>query len=130
MNNFQKLFMSKDKKEKLAHITNLLTMAQIDGGISEEEKNCIVNLALRFELTEDEFKQCLADSNEAVVEIPQTDEDKVVYLRNLAMLMMVDGQVTQDEYNFMAYMCDKFGYEESAIQVLVDDIVKEVSAAQ
>ena len=45
MNSFQKLFMSKDKKEKLAHITNLLSMAQLDGEISQEEQNCIVNLA-------------------------------------------------------------------------------------
>ncbi len=126
MNSFQKLFMSKDKKEKLAHITNLLSMAQLDGEISQEEQNCIVNLALRFDLTEDELKQCLKDSTDVVVEIPQDDESKVVFLRNLAMLMMVDGQVTDEEYNFLALMVDKFGYEQSAIDVLVQDILKEI----
>lgn len=126
MNNFQKLFMSKEKKEQLAHITNLISMAKLDGEISEEEKNCIVNLATRMELSEDEFEQCLKDSENIVVEIPKSDEDKVVFLRNLAMLMMVDGHVSDNEYQFLSYMVDKFGYEQSAINVLVNDILKEV----
>ena len=125
MNAFQKLFMSKDKKEQLAHITNLISMARLDGEIAEVEKICIVNLAERLGLTEDEFEQCLKDSAGIVVEIPEKEEDKVVYLRNLAYLMMADGQVTEDEYNFLAFMVDKFGYEESAIKILVDDILKQ-----
>lgn len=120
--------MSKDKKEKMAHITNLISMARIDGDIAEVESNCIGNLAARFELTEDEFKQCMEDSNKVVVEVPESDEDKVIFLRNLAYLMMVDGQVTEDEYKLLAYLVDKFGYEESAIKVLVDDIIKEAQS--
>ena len=125
MNSFQKMFMSKDKKEKMAHITNLISMARMDGEISEVEKNCICNLAGRFNLSEDEFKQCLQDSDTVVLEIPASDEDKVIFLRNLTYLMMVDGQVTEDEYKLLAYIVDKFGYEQSAIEVLVNDIIKE-----
>ena len=128
MNAFQKLFMSKDKKEKMAHITNLISMARIDGEISEVESNCIGNLAARFDFTEDEFRQCMEDSDKVVVEVPASDEDKVIFLRNLAFLMMADGQVTEDEYNLLACLVDKFGYEESAIKVLVDDIIKEAQS--
>lgn len=120
--------MSKDKKEKMAHITNLISMARLDGEISDEESNCIGNLAARFNFTESEFKQCMADSDSVVVEIPASDEDKVIFLRNLAYLMMVDGQVSEDEYKLLAFMVDKFGYEQSAIEVLVNDILKEAQS--
>ena len=40
----------------------------------------------------------MEDSDRVVVEIPASDEDKVIFLRNLAYLMMADGQVTEDEY--------------------------------
>lgn len=120
--------MSKDKKEKMAHITNLISMARMDGEIAEVESNCIGNLAARFDLTEQEFRQCMEDSNKVVVEVPESDEDKVIFLRNLAYLMMVDGQVTEDEYKLLAYLVDQFGYEESAIKILVDDIIKEAQS--
>lgn len=117
------------KRTQLSHITNLITMACMDGEISEEEKRVIFTIADQAGITEEEFKQCIKDSDEFTVEIPRSDEEKRRYLKNAIAVMMADGNITKDEARLAFELADRFFGEkgEALVKELHQEILREMN---
>ena len=119
-------FFNPTKRAQMAHITNLISLASIDGEISENEKNFIVKTAQIFGLTQEEFNQCFKDSDNLVIEVPKSDDDKVEYLKNVVVMMMADGHIDEKEREFAEYLAEEFGYNgKEAIDIIYDEVLKE-----
>lgn len=109
---------------------NLVSIASADGDITENEQEFIYSVAQDLELTDEEFIQCLQkwqDTAEEDLKIgtPRTIEDRFTFIKNMVMLMMLDGEISESERQFIASVADKWGLdgEES-----VDDIITIVMA--
>ena len=113
-------------QERLTHITNLISMARIDGEIADTEKLAICHLATRWGITDEEFEQCARDSVELKTVVPEKESDKVAFLRNLTALMLIDEKIDRDELEVLRYLVHQFGFAPSAVDVLVEDVLKEM----
>lgn len=133
MNN-DTITISPDKRSMMANIINLMTVAYLDGTVSDEEKQVIGDIAQEYGLTQEEFEFCAdkaeADMKEgkAVVEVPEDDNAKVVFLRNLVMTMMCDGRIDENEENFVKFITEKFGFKpDEMVEYLINSIADEFS---
>lgn len=112
------------KRTQLSHLTNLITMARMDGEITEEEKQFIFRIADEAGITPEELSQCIKDSDEFTVEIPRSDEEKRQYLKNAIGVMMADGKITEDEAKFAFELGYRFFGDQG--EALVRELHKEI----
>lgn len=123
--------MSQNKKAQMAHVINLISIANLDGQITETEKDLIYRIAESLGLTPDEFETCVNTSNSAgdggvVYEVPENDNDKVTYLKNLTTLMMIDGQIDEAEKKYIKIIAEKFGFDgDKALEILMNSVYED-----
>ena len=115
----------------MAHVVNLISIAMMDGVIAEPEKELLYQIADHLGITEEEFDECLEicinNPGKVIYEVPETEEEKVSFLRNLAIMMMVDGSIDERERTYLSNIADRFGYEgDKVVDILIENISKEV----
>ena len=120
--------MATSKNTKMAHVVNLMSIAGIDGNVSESEKNVIIKIAQNFGLTEADFDACIEayqqiDETKLETIVPEDDEDKFEFLKNMVLVMMVDGEIDENERAYIAGLAEKFGVDGDEA---VDDLIKIV----
>lgn len=126
--------MATSKNTKIAHIVNLMSIAGIDGNISEEEKNVIIKIAQNLGLTENDFNTCLEawqqiDESELETIVPEDDDDKYEFLKNMVLVMMVDGEIDEKERIYIAGLAEQFGVDgEEAVDELIKIVYDEYFA--
>lgn len=118
------------KKAQMAHITNLISIASLDGNIDDHEKALLFNIADGLGLTDEEFNQCLdyfkEGRNQALCVVPETDEEKTNFLKNLTTMMMIDGEIDDNEREYVKWMAERFGYDgEKALGILIDSVYQD-----
>lgn len=126
--------MATSKNTKMAHIVNLMSIAGIDGNISEEEKNVIIKIAQDMGLTEDDFNTCIeawqqTDESKLETIVPDDDDDKYEFLKNMVLVMMVDGEIEDNERAYIAGLAEQFGVDgEEAVDKLIKIVYDEYFA--
>jgi len=126
--------MATSKNTKMAHIVNLMSIAGIDGNISEEEKNVIIKIAQNLGLTENDFNTCIEawqqiDESELETIVPEDDNDKYEFLKNMVLVMMVDGEIDEKERIYIAGLAEQFGVDgEEAVDELIKIVYDEYFA--
>ena len=86
---------------------NLMSIAGIDGNISEDEKNVIVNIAQDLGLTEEEFDKCIGiwqnvDETKLETIVPDSVDEAYQFLKNMVLVMMIDGEIDENERAYIA----------------------------
>lgn len=94
-------FTSKEEKERLSHIRNLLTVAVADGKLHPNELAQIAAIAHREGITDEEFKKnvekCIKKPDSIKFIAPTDAEKRSQYLADLVGLMMIDGDIHPKE---------------------------------
>lgn len=118
------------KETRMGHVMNLVSIANADGDITEDEQNFIYAVAQELELTDEDFIQCLKkwqETPEDDIKIgrPRTIEDRFAFMKNMIMLMMLDGEINDKERQYIANVADQWGLDG---QESVDDLITIVLA--
>ena len=120
-----------NKNVQMAHVVNLISIACVDGNLADEEKQLLFQISNDMGLTEEEFNQCVEISKRAggkvIYEAPESDEQKVNLLKNVALMMMIDGVIDEKEREYLRVLADRFGYDgNKAVDILIKNITDEV----
>ena len=124
------------KNTIMGHIINLLTIAYADGSITEEEKNLICNISDNLGLTNEEFNHCLAtwqetDEDILKVSMPEAEEDRIAFLKNMTLLMMIDGEIDENEHQYISNAAEEYGFNgEQAVNYLIKQIQEEYGGGE
>ena len=116
----------------MGHIINLLSIAYADGSITEEEKNLICNISDHLGMTNEEFNHCLAtwqetDEDLLKVSMPEAEEDRIAFLKNMTLLMMIDGEIDENERQYISNAAEQYGFDgEEAVDYLINMIHQEM----
>lgn len=124
-------FFNPTKRAQLAHVSNLISMARLDGKLTQNEHDYILLIAKEFGLTQTELDQCYKDSDNLVIEIPKSDDDKVEYMKNLVSMMLSDGVIDKQKRSLAEHICEKFGYDgKQAVDIIYNELMQEVRGSQ
>ena len=120
------------KRSLMSNITNLMIIACIDGQVTEEEKRLIANIAQSYGLSQEEFAECgrrcdeCLQKNQLPIDVPESDEAKVGFIRNLVVTMMIDGQISDDERQVIEIIAERFGFKaKEFVDYLIQNIAEE-----
>ncbi len=119
------------KRAQMAHISNLISMARLDGKLTQNEHDYILLIAKEFSLTQAELDQCYRDSDNLVIEIPESNDDKEEYMKNMVSMMFSDGHIDPQKRRFAEHICEKFGYNgKEAVDIIYSDLMKEIKDSE
>lgn len=115
-------------QERLGQIKNLLMLAVSDGQITDSELAVVAAAASREQLTLEQFNQVIDDPDSVRIELPQDEDTKLTYLRDMVSLMMIDGEVTEQEMAICRVYALSLGFQSSVVDGILDSVIEGLSA--
>lgn len=115
-----------EEKARLCNIKNLIVLAMADGTVHPNELALIATIAERDDISEDRVRNILAGKEKVEFTVPEDDETKLIYLKDMVYVMMVDGEIDDKELAWCKIVADQFGFRQEVIDALILDIVEEL----
>jgi hypothetical protein len=120
------IFDGSEKKKRLSHIKNLLILSGRDGKVTEDEFELIFSIAVEKGLSPEEFNRILERPESVSFYPPNSYKERIDQLFDLVRLMMIDGEIDEDEMIFCKTVAEKLGFNHRIIDKIVNDIIHVV----
>jgi uncharacterized tellurite resistance protein B-like protein len=113
--------------DKLRLFRNLMTMAAIDGKMTQEEVLFLALRCSRWGITDQQFHATLAEikTEEPKLEIPDDAAQRRELLRDMLRMMAVDGELAEVERRLFAVVSASMAIETAELNALIDSVVKD-----
>lgn len=110
-------------KQKLFH--NLVQLAGVDGKFTEEEIQLLVRKAELWEIPSGEFETALAalDTGEISLNIPAGESDRVELLKQMILMMAIDGELAEIEKSLCATAAATMGFSAEKFAAILDSMI-------
>jgi hypothetical protein len=113
-------------QQKINHLKALYHLASIDKDISEVETIYIRNVAERFGIDASELEKF--DGSEPVLDLPNREYKVYTIFHRLAIIIMIDGHLDEQERNFCFNIGIKMGLHPNAVGEIVSLVEKKGSS--
>ena len=112
--------------KRLGQVKNLIMLALADGKATESELALIASIASREELTQEQLDHLIVHPDTVHIELPENDEQKLQYIQDMVALMMIDGDLDDNELAMCKIYAIMLGYESSIVEKMVLDIAEKL----
>jgi uncharacterized tellurite resistance protein B-like protein len=112
--------------KRLGQVKNLIMLALADGKATESELALIASIASREELTQEQLDHLIDHPDTVHIELPENDEQKLQYIQDMVALMMIDGDLDDNELAMCKIYAIMLGYESSIVEKMVLDIAEKL----
>lgn len=112
--------------KRLGQVKNLIMLALADGKATESELALIASIASREELTQEQLNHLIEHPDTVHIELPENDEQKLQYIQDMVALMMIDGDLDDNELAMCKIYAIMLGYESSIVEKMVLDIAEKL----
>ena len=106
----------------MGQVKNLIMLALADGKATESELALIASIASREELTQEQLDHLIEHPDTVHIELPENDEQKLQYIQDMVALMMIDGDLDDNELAMCKIYAIMLGYESSIVEKMILDI--------
>ncbi len=110
----------------MGQVKNLIMLALADGKATESELALIASIASREELTQEQLDHLIDHPDTVHIELPENDEQKLQYIQDMVALMMIDGDLDDNELAMCKIYAIMLGYESSIVEKMVLDIAEKL----
>lgn len=121
------LFLSSESKKRRCHIKNLLLIAAADGHIDRAESDFLLHVANRLYMPADEFMDVIKNINDTSFYPPTSDEERLDQLIDLVNMMLIDGNIDDNEVRICQSFALKLGFKPIIIQKIVNATIHAVA---
>ena len=121
----------KDKRndqERLGQLKNLVMLASADEKITDSEMAVLIAVATRENLTPDEFNKVMDDPDSVNITLPEDEETKLAYLRDMVAMMMIDGELDEQELAICKLYAMALGYRGSIVDGMIAGVIDQLDA--
>ena len=101
--------------QALKKLKLLISLAQIDGVIAEQEMQYILNIGKANGLQAPEIESLVDRVHALVVPVDLNDDDRFNYLLSMVQLMKADEKMFKEELLFCKKMAGNLGYDPQAL---------------
>ena len=123
---FIDLFKSRESREKLSHLKNLVAVAFADGKLEDNEMAALATVMARDGLTPSDLERCIKKPNGIKFLPPETPGQRVVYLKDMVLLMMCDGNIDDKELALCKATAIALGFKHEVIDAMIMDIIADI----
>lgn len=123
---FIDLFKSRESREKLSHLKNLVAVAFADGKLKDNEMAALAAVMARDGLTPSDLERCIKKPKGIKFLPPETPGQRVVYLKDMVLLMMCDGDIDDRELALCKATAIALGFKHEVIDAMIMEIIADI----
>ena len=123
---FIDLFKSRESREKLSHLKNLVAVAFADGKLEDNEMAALSTVMALDGLTPSDLERCIKKPQGIKFLPPETPGQRVVYLKDMVLLMMCDGNIDDKELALCKATAIALGFKHEVIDAIIMDIIADI----
>ena len=98
-------------------------LAAADGRVTDSELAVLLAVASRENITPDEFNRVMEDPDSVAIDLPEDEDTKLAYLRDMVAMMMVDGELDEQELAICKLYAMALGYRGSIVDGMIAGVV-------
>jgi uncharacterized tellurite resistance protein B-like protein len=121
---------SKNSKDvqRLGQLKNLVMLASADEKVTDSEMAVLLAVASRENLTPEEFNKVIDDPDSVNITLPEDEETKLAYLRDMVAMMMIDGELDEAEMAICKLYAMALGYRGSIVDGMIAGVIDQLDA--
>ena len=119
---------NKKDQQRLGQLKNLVMLASADGKMTDSELAVLLAVASREKLTPEEFNKVIDDPDSVNITLPEDEETKLAYLRDMVAMMMIDGELDEHELAICKLYALALGYRSSIVDGMIAGVVDQLDA--
>ena len=116
-------------QQRLGQLKNLVMLAAADGQLTDSEMAVIIAVASREHVTPDEFNKVIDDPDSVNITLPEDEDTKLAYLRDMVAMMMIDGELDEQELAMCKLYAMALGYRSSIVDGMIAGVVDSLDAS-
>ena len=117
------------EQQRLGQLKNLVMLAAADGQVTDSELAVLLAVASRENITPEDFNRVIEDPDSVTINLPEDEETKLAYLRDMVAMMMVDGALDEQELAICKIYAMALGYRTSIIDGMIAGVIDSLDAA-
>ena len=88
----------------------------------------LIAVASRENITPDEFNKVIEEPDSVNIVLPEDEETKLAYLRDMVAMMMVDGELDEQEMAICKIYAMALGYRGSIVDGMIAGVIDSLDA--
>lgn len=116
------------EQQRLGQLKNLVMLAAADGHVTDSEMAVLLAVASRENITPEEFNKVIDDPDSVNITLPEDEDTKIAYLRDMVAMMMVDGELDEQEMAICKLYAMALGYRGSIIDGMIAGVIDQLDA--
>lgn len=121
---------NKKDQQRLGQLKNLVMLASADEKMTDSELAVLLAVASREKLTPEEFNKVIDDPDSVPITLPEDEDTKLEYLRDMVAMMMIDGELDEREMTICKLYAIALGYRSSIVDGMIAGIVDQLDAEE
>jgi uncharacterized tellurite resistance protein B-like protein len=117
-------------QQRLGQLKNLVMLASADGRFTDSELAVLLAVASRENITPDEFNRVMEDPDSIIIDLPEDEDTKLAYLRDMVAMMMVDGELDEQELAICKIYAMALGYRGSIVDGMIAGVIDQLDAVE
>ena len=117
-----------EEQQRLGQLKNLVMLASADGRFTDSEMAVLVAVASRENISPEEFNRVMENPDSVNITLPEDEETKLAYLRDMVAMMMVDGELDEQELAICKIYAMALGYRGSIVDGMIAGVVDSLDA--
>lgn len=118
------------QKARLTNLKSMVVLALADGIIDDAEISSIAAVAARDNISIEEVEKMFMNKDEVVFTVPDDYILKTAYLRDLVVMMVIDGEINERELSICRIVAEKSGFSPDIVDAIAEDVMKSINTIQ
>ena len=116
------------EQQRLGQLKNLVMLAAADGRLTDSEMAVLVAVASRENITPEQFNEVIDDPDSVTITLPEDEDTKLAYMRDMVAMMMIDGELNEEEMAICKIYAMALGYRGSIIDGMIAGVIDQLDA--
>ena len=116
------------EQQRLGQLKNLVMLASADGRVTDSELAVLLAVASRENISPEEFNNVIENPDSISISLPEDEDTKLAYLRDMVALMMVDGELDEQELAICKIYAMALGYRGSIVDGMIAGVIDQLDA--
>ncbi len=115
---------------RLGQLKNLVMLASADEKVTDSEMAVLLAVASRENITPEEFNRVIENPDSVNITLPEDEETKLAYLRDMVAMMMIDGELDEQELAICKLYAMALGYRGSIVDGMIAGVVDSLDGEE
>ncbi|MFD0761619.1 TerB family tellurite resistance protein [Lutibacter aestuarii] len=111
-------------EQNIGHFASIVRLALLDDVINADERRLLERLAIRLDITINEFEAILKNPNKYPINPPVSYEERLEHLYDLTKMLFLDKNPTIDKTSMMDRIAVGLGFPAENARLIVKEAIK------